>query len=833
MKNHRSFGKLLLLISLLLILYAQLVTSAIEKSPTVDEPNHLTRGYVYLKTGKLRFTVMTGHPPLYNLLSATPLLLTPELGAPEGYPGWEGGFLNLYSTRFIFNNPVGLKKLFFLGRLVPIATTLCLAALLARWSRQLYGFSGSLITLFVCTFAPNLITHGRWVTTDIGVTFFLALSSYLFWRFLRRPTWLSLTVAGIAVGATLCVKYSSILLFPILGVVGLAELFRPVEKVSTFLGLRCFEPRWKRRLFSLAAAMVLVAFVAGLTLWAVYRFEVRPSTVFDWSEERSIPLPAPVYFEGIYIMSTRVITGMNAFLLGQRYSGGHWAYFPVGFALKTPLPILILLAGALIANVKKRPRWDEWALGVPAVTYVGVILQSTLNIGYRHMLPALPFLWVYVGRLGSFELGIHVRKSRAKLAAVLALLVLGGWLAAGTLSIWPDYTAYFNVFAGGPDNGWQHMVDSNLDWGQDFYQLNAFAAEHAETTDEPIYLSWFGCTYPYRYGVGQTYGYLPSWYTYPYEPARSPFNPAHPEPGWYAISATNLQGVHLDEQEAFARFREREPVAQIGHSILVYHVPSTSEPRRPTCIANVTLGDLDDETVAHSLGRGPGAVRWFDEAFSFVLPDGEETAYVLGSPALSFAPEWREGFVELTTITHHQTEEGESPDATVYALTDPTPLRESILDSLTPVTDWRVAGPAGQRPVETPVRFQHGLELAGYRLLSQPSEPGHPLTFATVWRATQTLPTSDHALKIFIHLLDADDEMVAVKDRLDMEPLTWQTGDLLIQYHHVPLPEQMSLEGMEIELGLYRGDTMERLTVQDSDGPIGDRVLLSVLDSSK
>jgi len=38
---------------------------------------------------------------------------------------------------------------------------------------------------------------------------------------------------------------------------------------------------------------------------------------------------------------------------------------------------------------------------------------------------------------------------------------------ASTLRVYPHQLAYFNEIAGGPENGWKHLLHSNLDWGQD------------------------------------------------------------------------------------------------------------------------------------------------------------------------------------------------------------------------------------------------------------------------------------------------------------------------------------------------------------------------------
>lgn len=69
---------------------------------------------------------------------------------------------------------------------------------------------------------------------------------------------------------------------------------------------------------------------------------------------------------------------------------------------------------------------------------------------------------------------------------VLALL----WTTASSLFYFPHSLSYFNEIAGGPDNGAAHLVDSNLDWGQDLFFLKKWCGEHPEA--RPFYFFYFG-----------------------------------------------------------------------------------------------------------------------------------------------------------------------------------------------------------------------------------------------------------------------------------------------------------------------------------------------------
>ncbi|MFV0446013.1 MAG: hypothetical protein ACK5Q5_20750 [Planctomycetaceae bacterium] len=51
---------------------------------------------------------------------------------------------------------------------------------------------------------------------------------------------------------------------------------------------------------------------------------------------------------------------------------------------------------------------------------------------------------------------------------LLAAALLG--TVGSSLRAYPHQLAYFNESAGGPHNGWRHLLGSSLDWGQDITQ---------------------------------------------------------------------------------------------------------------------------------------------------------------------------------------------------------------------------------------------------------------------------------------------------------------------------------------------------------------------------
>src|SRR5260370_23848758 len=65
----------------------------------------------------------------------------------------------------------------------------------------------------------------------------------------------------------------------------------------------------------------------------------------------------------------------------------------------------------------------------------------------------------------------------------LVVTTLAAWSVAGSLLVFPHSLSYFNELAGGPENGHRHLIDSNLDWGQDLLFLKRWLEEHPEARE--------------------------------------------------------------------------------------------------------------------------------------------------------------------------------------------------------------------------------------------------------------------------------------------------------------------------------------------------------------
>jgi 4-amino-4-deoxy-L-arabinose transferase-like glycosyltransferase len=461
---------------------------------------------------------------------------------------WEVAEWYHFAENFLWRANQCPDRIVFLSRLPVIGLGLLLTSLVFRWTNMRFGPWGGLLAAAFCALDPNILAHERLSTTDLGGTFFTLLAAYAFWRLSQELSPWRVLAAGLALGLAFAAKLLTLTFGPILA---FAFLIYGIRDSS-------------QRLRHLVRRLGLVGAVAALALfviWASYLFQV------GHVEGLSFPVPAPPYVQGVQAILDVAGGGRPAYLLGEISTEGWWYYFPVAFAVKTPLPTLL---GLLIANLIMilQPSRDDLFIWIPPLVFFLALTTARLNLGYRHLLPILPFLAIHIGRLARSSgsrsaahqsMQPHLRRSIS--------IVLTAWLALSTVLIYPHFLAYFNPVGGGPENGWRILVDSNIDWGQDLKELRKWMVHE---NVERVRLSWFGSAPPEAYGidhellVGVPYGFT-MW-------RDPPFNPDQPEPGVYAISVTNLVGVVLPNPDLYAWFRRRPSDDRVGHSVFIYRV---------------------------------------------------------------------------------------------------------------------------------------------------------------------------------------------------------------------------------------------------------------------
>lgn len=542
---------------LLSLLAARQVLSAAQESETIDEGAHLVAGYSYWVTRDFR--LLPSHPPLWELLCSLPLLaLHPEFNPPP--EAWRDADEYTIAKHFLYENRISADTLLIAGRAMTMLLTLALGFSTAWWTHRRFGAAAALFTLLALSFSPNIIAHGRYITTDLAVAAFFFWSSISWLGYLESGSARKLFWTGVLAGLACATKFSALILYPIFLLMALVYRWRRGKPLGVS----------KRVLFQ---SLVLTPF---LIVYALFFFDTRSfqqdprlgprleHTTGVAHALAQIPIPAYYYVRGLHILLRDLQGGHYGYLLGAQTGRGSWLYFPLAFAVKTRVATLLLLALCAVLAVRKLRRTDPFpllwlGLALPPGVYFLVCMASTFNIGIRHLLPVYPFLYVLIGAVlfsanhGRYTPWVHA-----------AGVVLGTLLMIESLSIHPHYLAFFNFASGGPANGPHYLLDSNLDWGQDLKKLKLWDDRHGSPT---LCLDYFGQADPKYYGI-------------PYQPLFSASNPQELArlDCMAAVSSHYLFGT---ESQRFRALRALNPLARIGYSIYVYDLRKPRIERLP------------------------------------------------------------------------------------------------------------------------------------------------------------------------------------------------------------------------------------------------------------
>jgi len=398
-------------------------------SPTFDEPNHLEMGR--------RIVDQWDFSRFDN--SKMPVTALNYLGWKLA---WGGPEAHWFAARFLqIGWLIGTSMVVFL------------------WTRSLVGIWPAVGAASLVALDPNLMAHSAVVTTDAPCTFFVLLSTWLFWRALKQPTRKRWLWAGAVFGLAQAAKFTAVFLVPILGLLA----------IGFVLLNRCAQPLKGLGWFVLSGLFALNASYA-------FQGSFTAGKQIEWQSERfqslannPVPLPVPKpWIEGVDWVKADDDRGHgNVYVDGQMTPKGQKDYYARALVRKFPLPLLILpLLGLMVLARKGR---ESLPLILPPVFLLGWFsLAFNFQLGIRYVLPVVPFLAIWAA---------HVRPR---------FLAIGvGWTLLSGLSWWPWGLSYMNETVLDRSTAWQHLADSNLDWGQGARAAQAWLDENPGGVVDP------------------------------------------------------------------------------------------------------------------------------------------------------------------------------------------------------------------------------------------------------------------------------------------------------------------------------------------------------------
>ncbi len=579
-------------------------------SITSDEVPHITSGYYYLKSG--RYFLNPEHPPLIKDISALPIRFFlnpdfPKISAEAPYPlesEKEDLFFNKkvfprvleienyhWDNRMLIFNPQNNPDLIILlARLGIILFNSAMLFVLYLLLKKHWNKKTAVLGLFLTTISQFSIAHGSIVTTDFtaSVLQICVLASYgiflkLFSYDSKKKIFLLFFVSSFFFALAFTAKFSSLILIPISFIGGLTFILA-VKRLN-----------FKSLLFYLFSFVILITFSFSLAIF-YYSFHVKnmdsegivsqlnnnypkklPSAVKTFFNQMAdgnrFEKAVSVYAIGLSMTINRIDSaGQSTYFMGKIYGSegaGRW-YFPILYFTKLPLPfhVLTLLSLALfLFFLSKRAFKKEFWLKISVLDlflfifiafYSYKSISSNLNIGLRHFMPVVFAVFILTARGTIFFWNEKIFKKIKVAYIVYAMLAI---MFISTIISFPNYLSYYNILAGGTDNGYKIATDSNYDWGQDIKRLGKWVRNN---NVEKIYVHIFSANKLdyYLNNKNKTFNIE--------------YDDLPPSGSYLAVSAQELQNNiynhNLPEHKKYSQLNNNF-VARTGKSIFIFKIP--------------------------------------------------------------------------------------------------------------------------------------------------------------------------------------------------------------------------------------------------------------------
>lgn len=434
------------------------------------------------------------------------------------------------------------------GRYATIALSLLLAVYVLKWSYDLYGRNGALLSVSLYVFDPNLLAHGQLVTADFPAALMTTIALYHFWRFLKLGGKARALASATTLGLSQLAKYSCAYLYPIFLV--LAAIYRP-----SAITPKATSPSWQHRLIQASVVTAVFAAISILIINLGFSFNRSGAPLSEYTLNDpffkklqvipiigNLPLPLPVpYVQGLDLVRFEERMGRawgNIYMAGtlrvNRHNGtlrGFPGYFFYAASFKVPIATQIIFLTSLGGYFFRRNQTaralcrEESFLLVPILFYwIYFNFFFNAQIGIRYVLPVFTLATIFCGRFLA-----NVEPKLRRYTAV----ILAAWVAGSTLSYYPHFISYFNEFVPDRRLAYRHLADSNLDWGGNEWYLAEYIRHHPGLIVDP----------------------------------------RKPEAGRIAVRVNALVGINRSPEE-YRWLREHfTPVDHIAYSILVYDVP--------------------------------------------------------------------------------------------------------------------------------------------------------------------------------------------------------------------------------------------------------------------
>jgi hypothetical protein len=585
-------------ILIVFLFFVLVCNTIIQTAPVWHESSQLLAGLNLWNFG--RFDTQEVNPPLVRAIVTLPVLvLSPNLDENKfNRPSINRNEFEMGEI-FLKENTNKNRLLFIVARLTNLFFILIGIIFCYIYADKLYGKTSGCLVLSILCFSPFFLGHGATIMNDIPTALMGMIAVFFFWKWLKRPELLETIIAEIMLGLAELSKFTLLIFYPLFLILWLLYQLPDYrllgfKKIVLPFGNLCI-------LYIVSIFVINCGYLGDGTFTRLETFRFKSMSLTGKSTLREIPygganrfegtllgkLPVPIpasMVRGIDLQKYDFERGMPSYLRGEWSDHGWWYYYLYALLIKTPLGTIGLFLVAIFCTFFQKGyniSWrDEMVILLPGIVLLTFVSSQTgFSIHSRYIIPALPFFFIWMSKVGKVFL---LRKLFLQIFVSIFLF----WSIFSSLWVYPHSISYFNELAAilptpedknyphpspeiseiawqkktffqktkdilsvGPRNGARHLLDSNIDWGQDLFNLERWYQKHPEAKNLKIAY----------------------WGSYPLELTTIPSKvlPANePQPGWYALSVNYL----YDREKQYRYFLNFEPIATAGYSIYIYHI---------------------------------------------------------------------------------------------------------------------------------------------------------------------------------------------------------------------------------------------------------------------
>jgi hypothetical protein len=567
-----------------------------------NEDGRLASGLVNLRYGN--YSVFHVNPPLANMIGSLPAFFAGTYCPTTADLGFYHFGRMEYKAGKIWVEK-NINHFFWLqcGRYCVIVFVFWGMFICYVWAKEFFGQISAIIVSLVWLFSPYILGYGCLICPDVPSAAVGITVLYFFHHWLKHSDMPDALFSGLILGLAELTKFTLLIFYPLFIFIWL--IYR-LPEIKT-LGKKDWYQQFKQLVVMFIISVVIInmgyLFEGTGKFLGSYRFQTTLFTGCKTLEEvpsnggnrfektplAYIPMPLPSNFiQGIDTQRLDFEHGLPSYLRGEWSKHGWWYYYLYALLIKTPLGTIGLLLLAIFCTFFQKgynASWrDEMVILLPGIALlVFVSSQTGFSVHSRYVIPALPFFFIWIAKVGkAFTM-------KRKVVATLASVLLA-WSIFSSLCVYPHSISYFNELAAilptpedknypkpiktspktflqqtrrlfdcGSRNGARHLLDSNIDWGQNLFYLEKWYQQHPEAKDIKIAHSS----------------------NYPIELTKLPLENIPPanelRSGWYALSVNHIYG----EESQYRYFLNFEPVAMAGYSIYIYHLTSDDITSKP------------------------------------------------------------------------------------------------------------------------------------------------------------------------------------------------------------------------------------------------------------